>query len=154
MTKRKMILKKRFHKDLHHMVSHHLQVKKMIRKMANQRLAMLLLCLPHHLSLEVKSNGWKISIISIAGVITRQWLLSLEFHTIHHSFSLMNRDQLHLGLLSVKLRESQDQHYHAQWHLSVVKNNGKKMAITLMIGEMLKWLKQTWEFLISPHLFK
>jgi hypothetical protein len=35
-----------------------------------------------------------------------------------------------------------------------VKNNGKKMAITLMIGEMLKWLKQTWEFLISPHLFK
>jgi len=161
MMRKRMIQRKRFHKDLHHTVSHHHQqlVKRMKRKIQRLKVLLLQLYHPHHLSWEEKNNGWKIYTILIYGVITWLWLPTLDFLTIHHLFRLTNKDQFlkvphHSDLLLELLRERKDQHSHPLNHLLEVKNNGRKTVITLMTGVMLRCLKQTWEFLISQHLFR
>jgi len=159
--RKRMIQRRRFHKDLHHTVSHHHQqlVKRMKRKIPRLKVLLLQLYHPHHLSWEEKNNGWKISTILIPGVITWLWLLTLDFHTIHHLFNLTNKDQFlkglhHLDLLLELLRERKDQHSHPLNHLLEVRNNGRKTEITLMTGVMLKRSKQTWEFHTNQHLFR
>jgi len=158
--RKRMIQRRRFHKDLHHMVSHHHQqlVKRMKRK-TPLKVVLHQLCHLHHLSWEEKNNGWKTSTTLIPGVITWLWLLTLDFHTIHHLFSLTNKDQFlegphHSDLLLELLRERKDQHSHPLNHLLEEKNNGRKTEITLMTGVMLKRSKQTWEFHTNQHLFR
>jgi len=161
MTRKRMIQRRRFHKDLHHTVSHHHQqlVKRVKRKTPRLKVLLLQHYLLHHLSWEEKNNGWKTYTILIHGVIIWQLLPTLDFLTIHHLFRLTNKDQFlkglhHLDLLLELLRERKDQHSHRLNHLLEARNNGRKMVITLMIGVMLRCSKQMPEFLISQHLFR